>query len=242
MSTLGQHSSFSSPHIGTEQLFTQQSFQEVEEAHPEQVVGTTTTVMESSWDVADHDYSRGCQTPLDMDLTPAEDELITQLTKAMGRETTEVTPSTIMKEEPIIVQGQEPATPDILKDFLDFQNINTTPATNKVNVGQNPLSVRAPSPISKAQILDFLQDIAAIPSPGSSGSSESGYDSASSPKSEVSFDSSGDYLDELVDSPVPVARTSVNSPVPMVRSPASSEDCESSLDIESFSELFPSLF
>ena len=189
------------------------------------MVGTTAAVLESSWDVADHDYSRGCQTPLNMNLTPAEDELITQLTEALDKEAAcvEQSRNTVMEVEPSPAQSQDPATPDILKDFLDFQSMNSTPASNRIDVNQNQLSVRAPSPISKAQILDFLQDIVTIPSPGSSGGSESGYESASSPKSE--------YLDDLVGSPVSAAR-----------SPAVSEDCESNLDIESFNELFPSLF
>ncbi|XP_068224476.1 LOW QUALITY PROTEIN: X-box-binding protein 1-like [Palaemon carinicauda] len=200
----------------------------------EQVVGTTPTVVESSWDVDDHDYTKGCQTQLNMNLTPAEDELIAQLTTALDQENVScmdhTTSNVMVQSSP--VQNQEVATPDILKDFLDFQSMSTT--GNNMNVCQSPqINVRAPSPISKAQILDFLKDIVTIPSPGSSGSSESGYESVLSPKSEASFENNGshDYLDELVE-----------SPVSMVQSPAVSEDCESNLDIESFNELFPSLF
>lgn len=189
--------------------------------------------MESSWDVADHDYIKGCQTQIGMNLTPAEDELIAQLTTVLGQENPNCGDQTSSNMvQPSTDQNKEVATPDILKDFLDFQSMSTS--ENKLDVSQSQqINVRAPSPISKAQILDFLQDIVTIPSPGSSGSSESGYESALSPKSEASYENNGshEYLDELAESPAPVAS-----------SPAASEDYECNLDIESFNELFPSLF
>lgn len=254
---MGKRNSYN-PLDGGKQFISQQSLPQSvtevvsEEAQLQQMVGTAATVVESSWDVVDHDYTKESQTQLNINLTQAEDDLITQLTNALGEDNSSSTEQLSTDDASsvtavhVLGQGEELATPDILKDFLDFENAaslrNTTSNNNNVFAGnQNPCidnqsttTVRAPSPISKAQILDFLQDKLNIPSPGSSGSSESGYDSAMSPKSVDSLENNGslDYTEELIDSPVP----------PTSESPRVDEDCGLSLDIESFNELFPSLF
>jgi len=124
-------------------------------------------------------------------------------------------------------------TPDILQEFIDFemaaqqskQPTSSTSDSNNSETESNqvhsylmlPLpqsSSRAPSPITKDQILDFLQDKPLSPSAGSSvGESESGYDSVTSPRSLGSYDS-----------------CSLGSP-----------DVAEDFDMDSFVQLFPSL-
>lgn len=178
--------------------------------------------MESNWDVADHDYTKGSHTEDLLNLTEAEDDLITQLTQAME----EVPQVSIKDRAPegvrisiadIVQPSQDLATPDILKELLDFQGFeNVRPVMSDGSEFLNPTTVkgsspscseRAVSPISKEQILDFLQDKVHSPSP--SVGSESGYDSVRSP-------------------------SSLGSP--------ESTDHSMELDMDSFNELFPSLF
>jgi len=188
-------------------------------------VGSAPTVLESNWDVADHDYTKGSHTEDLLNLTEAEDDLITQLTQAME----EVPPPVSLKDRSpegvtisiadIVQPSQDLATPDILKELLDFQGFeNVTPVVSDGTEFLNPTtctakqsspscSERAVSPISKEQILDFLQDKVHSPSP--SVGSESGYDSIRSPSSLGSPDSTDHSME---------------------------------LDMDSFSELFPSLF
>merc|ERR1712106_1048117 len=124
-------------------------------------------------------------------------------------------------------------TPDILQEFIDFEmaaqeSLQQTSSTSDFNNSeteptqlhsylQSPLplpSSRAASPITKDQILDFLQDKPLSPSAGSSvGGSESGYDSMTSPRSLGTYETCS------------------------LGSPDFSED----FDTESFVQLFPSL-
>lgn len=126
-------------------------------------------------------------------------------------------------------------TPDILQEFIDFEmaalgSSQQTSSTSCVNDTETesaqlsqyllspcppPLSSRASSPVTKEQILEFLKDNQPLsPSAGSSiGGSESGYDSMTSPRSSVSFETS-----------------SVGSP-----------DAVEDFDLDSFVQLFPSL-
>jgi len=124
-------------------------------------------------------------------------------------------------------------TPDILQEFIDFEmaaqeSLQQTSSTSEFNNSeteptqlhsylQSPLplaSSRAPSPITKDQILDFLQDKPLSPSAGSSvGGSESGYDSMTSPRSLGTYET-----------------CSLGSP-----------DVSEDFDMESFVQLFPSL-
>lgn len=180
--------------------------------------------MESNWDVADHDYTKGSHSEDLLNLTEAEDDLITQLTQAME----EVPPPVSIKDRApegvtisiadIVQPSQDLATPDILKELLDFQGFeNVTPVMNDGTEFLNPTTTvkesspssmeRAVSPISKEQILSFLQDKVHSPSP--SVGSESGYDSVRSPSSLGSPDSTDHSME---------------------------------LDMDTFSELFPSLF
>lgn len=193
------------------------------------MVGTTTTDVESNWDIADHDYTRGYHSKegLNERLTPAEEDLIFQLTNALD----EVPSPSVKKVSPGVAslelecQTEDVGTPDILKDFLDFDSLaNVTIATNDnekcQGTQQSPYS--APSPISKEQILEFLQDKVNSCSSESLLDSESGYGSISSPQSLRSQDE-------------------VLSP----QSLPSSDEFEGhsmDLDIDSFTELFPSLF
>merc|ERR1712179_212223 len=124
-------------------------------------------------------------------------------------------------------------TPDILQEFIDFEmaaqeSLQRTSSTSEFNNSeteptqlhsylQSPLplpSSRAASPITKDQILDFLQDKPLSPSAGSSvGGSESGYDSMTSPRSLGTYET-----------------CSLGSP-----------DVSEDFDMESFVQLFPSL-
>lgn len=126
-------------------------------------------------------------------------------------------------------------TPDILQELFDFEmtalgSSQQTSSTSCVNDTKTetaqlsqyllspcppPLSSRASSPVTKEQILEFLKDNQPLsPSDGSSvGGSESGYDSMTSPRSSVSFETS-----------------SVGSP-----------DVVEDFDMDSFVQLFPSL-
>lgn len=206
------------------------------------MVGTTPTVLESNWDVADHDYTKGSHTKndLNLSLTPAEDDLITQLTRAMDQVPEISVKDTSPEGVTISLDDAAPqtdslATPDILKELLDGwfesnveaqegsqganQELNTSPVKEE---NLQPTNERAASPITKEQILDFLQDKMQSPSHGSSTESESGYDSITSPRSLGS--------PEMIDLTSP---RSLGSPEPL--------DQEMELD-DSFSELFPSLF
>lgn len=207
------------------------------------MVGTTPTVLESNWDVADHDYTKGSHTKNDLhlSLTPAEDDLITQLTKAMDQvpeiSVKDTSPEgvTISVDE-VTPQTGEIATPDILKELLDFgwfendgtlegshgasKELNTTPVKETLP----PCGERAASPITKEQILDFLQDKMLSPSHSSTTESESGYDSVTSPRSLGS--------PETID---------LTSPRPSGSPDEDTLDQAMELD-DSFNELFPSLF
>jgi len=137
---------------------------------------------------------------------------------------------------------QCPDTPDILQEFIDFEMaaqqssqqttgcVHTSQQSSSISCSNNtetestqlppyllsplPPSSRAPSPITKDQILDFLQDKPLSPGAGSSvGGSESGYDSMTSPRSSGSYES-----------------CSLGSP-----------DVSEEFDMESFVQLFPSL-
>lgn len=191
-----------------------------------QVVGTTTTVLEPSWDV-DHDYSsRVHHTEQDSNerLTPAEEELITQLTSALEEVANPIQNVTDMST--VADAGSETvkeiSTPDIVEDFFDFgmdsvifdetkcpvasEEIKSTVMSEeslKV-LEENSLVV---SPLRKDQILDYLQDQVTSTSPQSVFESESGYDSSSSPT----------YF-------------------------ASDDEQNIDFDMDSFSELFPALF
>ncbi|XP_047488432.1 LOW QUALITY PROTEIN: uncharacterized protein LOC125038859 [Penaeus chinensis] len=206
-----------------------------------EVVGTTPTVLESNWDVADHDYTKGSHTKneLNLSLTPAEDDLITQLTKAMDQvpeiSVKDTSPEGVtISVDDVAPQTDNLATPDILKELLDgwfesnieaqevsqgaSQELNTTPVKEDLQ----PTNERATSPITKEQILDFLQDKMQSPSHGSSTESESGYDSVTSPRSLGS--------PEMID---------LTSPRPL----GSPEPLDQGMELDdSFSELFPSLF
>lgn len=179
------------------------------------MVGSTATVVEPSWDV-DHDYSsRGHHTQQDPDerLTPAEEELITQLTSALDE-----VPHSSVKCMPHEAAAESQATkdvttPDIVKDFFDFgmdssifEEVNS-PVTNVNSTEDHKEIPRIQSPISKEQILDYLQDQVISTSPQSLFGSESGYESSSSPK----------YF-------------------------ASDDEQNMDFDMNSFSELFPTLF
>jgi len=124
-------------------------------------------------------------------------------------------------------------TPDILQEFIDFEmaaqqssqqtsrtsdsQSSETEATQLQSYLMSPLplpSSRAPSPLTKNQVLDFLQDKPLSPSADSSvGGSESGYDSMTSPRSLGSYET-----------------CSLGSP-----------DVVEEFDMESFVQLFPSL-
>lgn len=190
-----------------------------------QVVGTTATVLEPSWDV-DHDYSsRVHHTKQDSNerLTPAEEELITQLTSALEEV---ANPIQIIRDMSTIADTgsetvKEISTPDIVEDFFDFDmdsglyNETKLPVTSEEKStvlseeslkGLNENSVVV-SPLRKDQILDYLQDQVTSTSPQSVFESESGYDSSSSPTYFASDD------EQTID-----------------------------FDMDSFSELFPALF
>lgn len=205
------------------------------------MVGTTPTVLESNWDVADHDYTKGSHTKneLNLSLTPAEDDLITQLTKAMDQvpeiSVKDTSPEGVtISVDDVAPQTDDIATPDILKELLDFGWFESNAETQEENQGASQLNTapvkedlqstneRAASPITKEQILDFLQDKMLSPSHGSSTESESGYDSITSPRSLGS--------PETID---------LTSPRPL----GSPEPLDQAMELDdSFNELFPSLF
>lgn len=190
-----------------------------------EVVGTTATVLEPSWDV-DHDYSsRVHHTKQDSNerLTPAEEELITQLTSALEEVANPIQIITDMstKADTESETVKEISTPDIVEDFFDFGmdsgifNESKLPVTAEEKstviseeslkgLEENPMVV---SPLRKDQILDYLQDQVSSTSPQSVFESESGYDSSSSPTYFASDD------EQTID-----------------------------FDMDSFSELFPALF
>jgi len=188
-----------------------------------QVVGTAATVLEPSWDV-DHDYSsRVSHTEQDPNerLTPAEEELITQLTSALEEVANPIQnipniPTVAAERSPTV---KDISTPDIVEDLFYFgmdsamfqeakSPITTeeakSPVASKENLEESLMVV---SPIRKDQILDYLQDQVASTSPQSVFESESGYESSSSPR----------YF-------------------------ASDDEQNIDFDMDSFSELFPTLF
>lgn len=189
------------------------------------MVGTTATVLEPSGDV-DHDYSsRVHHTKQDSNerLTPAEEELITQLTSALEEVANPIQIITDMstKADTESETVKEITTPDIVEDFFDFGmdsgifNESKLPATAEKKstviteeslkgLEENSMVV---SPLRKDQILDYLQDQVSSTSPQSVFESESGYDSSSSPTYFASDD------EQTID-----------------------------FDMDSFSELFPALF
>lgn len=190
-----------------------------------EVVGSAAALVEPSWDV-DHDYSsrvHHMQQDSSERLTPAEEELITQLTSALEEvsnpvqgakdmPTIEVTASETVKD-PI-------STPDIVQEFFDFgmdagifeEEKSPVPCEE---MAKSPVKtettkedgLRISSPVRKDQIMDYLQDQVPGTSPRSVFGSESGYDSSSSPR----------YF-------------------------ASDDEQNIDFDMDSFSELFPSLF
>lgn len=163
--------------------------------------------MEPNWDI-DHDYTNE-SLPVDCSirLTPDEESLITELTSALS-------------EVPVSNMGQastdgiansqvntthtagDVCTPDIIKDFFDFGmdvNVVGEGSNHKLHSveseTQNKAKSQAPlSPISKEQILDFLED-KALTSP--QYGSESGYESSLSPRSLGSLEESEDQGMEL---------------------------------------------
>lgn len=180
-----------------------------------QVVGTTTTVLEPSWDV-DHDYSsRVHHTKQDSNerLTPAEEEFITQLTSALDEVPNSNVKCTSLEEAAKSQAAKDVSTPDIVNDIFDFgmdSNIFevVNASTASVNSSESHKeNARVESPVSKDQILDYLQDQVMSTSPQSLFGSESGYESSSSPK----------YF-------------------------ASDDEQNIDFDVHSFSELFPTLF
>jgi len=208
------------------------------------MVGSPAAVLESNWDIADHDYSRPPTPAVAMSLTPAEDALITQLTEVL-----EQVPSIEANQvrDGSSPQSQDLQTPDVLKELLDFgffEKMDVKPDAEiqkngtKVTVHpNNTLQIvkqeeRASSPISKEQILDFLMDKTRTPSPGS----ESGYESVMSPSSIGSPEAS--YMNASIGSPdASFMDASIGSPEAKYDSNSNME-----LDMESFNELFPSLF
>ncbi|XP_042208170.1 LOW QUALITY PROTEIN: uncharacterized protein LOC121856604 [Homarus americanus] len=205
-----------------------------EETSWPQMVGLTTANVEPNWDIADHDYTKGYPTEenLNARLTPAEEDLITQLSNALDEVPTpnikQISSDGIaISVNELVDQAEDIATPDILKDFLDFDIKTSAPVTIPVSETspgrtKQPVTWRAPSPISKEQILDFLQDKVTSASPASLIGSESGYESLSSPQSLGSTDE-------------------VLSPQ-STGSPDEFEDHSLDIDMDSFNELFPSLF
>ena len=188
-------------------------------------MGTTATVLEPSWDV-DHDYSsrvHHTQQEPNERLTPAEEELITQLTSALEEVPNSVQSITNMPT--VAVQGFETediTTPDIVEDFLNFEMDSDIfevkspirseeeakcSVTSEENLKVLEESPRILSPVRKDQILDYLQDQVTSTSPRSVFGSESGYESSSSPR----------YF-------------------------ASDDEQNIDFDMDSFSELFPTLF
>lgn len=188
------------------------------------MVGSTAADVEPKWEVADHDYIKGYQAKESVNerLTPAEEDLITQLTSALDEvpspDVTQVSSDGVtISIDDLAVQTEALGTPDILKDFLDFEMTANIPNdhdaqfmldTQSLKEPRHLVTARAPSPISKEQILDFLQDKVTSASPESIVGSESGYESVLSPRSL----GSPEELDHNID-----------------------------IDMDSFTELFPSL-
>lgn len=182
-----------------------------------QVVGTTATVLEPSWDV-DHDYSSRVhhteQEPNER-LTPAEEELITQLTSAL-----EEVPNPIqsIRHMPTVAVTEsetvkDVSTPVIVQEFFDFGMDSgifeeaKSPVSSEENLKILEESPMVVSPVRKDQLMDYLQDQVSSTSPRSVFGSESGYESSSSPRCFASDD------EQNID-----------------------------FDMDSFSELFPALF
>lgn len=193
------------------------------------MVGTTTTDVESNRDLADHDYTKGYEAKEDLNtrLTPAEEDLIAQLTSALNEVPAQSiecvsTNGVTMSIDELASPTEDITNSEVLKDFLDFEKIASISVTkgNETCPRTQSHSTRAPSPISKEQILDFLQDKLTSSSPESLLGSESGYESITSPQSLESFD--------------------VLSPQSLQSDEF--EDHSMDFDIDSFNELFPSLF
>merc|ERR1712002_449486 len=118
------------------------------------------------------------------------------------------------------------------KPEAEIQKIGTKVTVHPNNTLQIVKQERASSPISKEQILDFLMDKTRTPSPGS----ESGYESVMSPSSIGSPEAS--YMNTSIGSPdASFMDASIGSPEAKYDSNSNME-----LDMESFNELFPSLF
>lgn len=154
------------------------------------MVGSSSAVVESNWDV-DHDYARETL-PLvcNMRLTPDEESLITELTSALSEipvpSTGQTSTDGITNSLDNYNQTGDISTPDIIRDFFDFGmdvNVageNELKLENVENEVKDTSNSRVPSPVSKEQILDFLEGkTSGSPSYGS----ESGYESSLSPRS-----------------------------------------------------------
>ncbi|KAG0724409.1 X-box-binding protein 1 [Chionoecetes opilio] len=157
-----------------------------------QVVGTAATVLEPTWDI-DHAYSSKAH-HIEQDsnerLTPAEEDFISQLTSALEEVSN---PIHSIKDLPTVgVQRSETvkdvSTPDIVQEYFDF-GMETSIFEEAEPLGSSEEnrknfeeSSRIVSPVSKDQILDYLQDQLPGTSPRSVFGSESGYDSSSSPR------------------------------------------------------------
>lgn len=177
-----------------------------EEACVQQVVGSAATVVEPNWD-GDHDYTAQPSTiDTTITLTPAEEDLISELTSALNdlpnqsiKQMSTSNSTNSLETNGTGNQTGEISTPDIIKDFFDFgmdvvdnvTNHSVSSHESKEHIVSSHQSkdahikhtnnTRVPSPISKEQILDFLEDKAS--SPRSHFESESGYESSFSPRS-----------------------------------------------------------
>ncbi|KAK4295272.1 hypothetical protein Pmani_032151 [Petrolisthes manimaculis] len=179
----------------------------------QQVVGTTPTVMEPNWDI-DHDYtSESLPVDCSLRLTPDEENLITELTSAlsevpvsgMGQASTNGIISS--QTDTVTHTTGDVCTPDIMKDFFDFgMDVNVVGHEDNHRLVKvesethNKANSQAPSsPISKEQILDFLEG-KTLSSP--QYGSESGYESSLSPRSLGSseeLDDQGMELDSFIE-------------------------------------------
>jgi len=213
--------------------------------------------MESNWDI-DHDYTKESLAPLDCNLrlTPDEESLITELTSALsdvpvtnhGIESTNGITNSLENYN----QTGNVTTPDIIKEFFDFgMDVNVADQTdNSLGITGNGIvdtdKSRVPSPISKEQILDFLEDKTnSSPKYGS----ESGYESILSPSRSLESSSprpfeSSSHRSIGSNSPRSVGSNSPRSfDSSSPRSFASEEASEDQgMELDSFIELFPSLF
>jgi len=194
--------------------------------------------VESNWDI-DHDYTKE-SLPLDCNLrlTPDEESLITELTSALSD--VPVTSNGVESTDGITNALDEcnqmgnVTTPDIIKEFFDFGMDVNVAEHNDIGletIGNEIVDTdksRVPSPISKEQILDFLEGKT---SDSPKYGSESGYESSLSPRSgSISPRSFGSNSPRSFES---------NSP----RSFGSAEESEDQgMELDSFIELFPSLF